>query len=137
MRASPRTCDESMRAIDTSVLVRLLVRDDPDQVEMAETFVASGAWVSHLVLAEAVWVLASVYDLNSERIITAVQMLLEHDRLVLQDGNVVEAALSAFQQRPSAGFSDCLIIEIARKAGHQPVGTFDRSMSRLDGASEV
>lgn len=137
MRAFPPTCDESMRAIDTSVLVRLLVRDDPDQVEKAETFVASGAWVSHLVLAESVWVLASVYDLNSDRIITVVQMLLEHDQLVLQDGNVVEAALNAFRRRPAVGFSDCLIVEIARKAGHHPVGTFDRSMSRLDGASEA
>ena len=43
-----------MRAVDTSVLVRLLVRDDADQVEMAEAFVASGAWISHLVLAETV-----------------------------------------------------------------------------------
>ncbi len=126
-----------MRAIDTSVLVRLLVRDDPDQVERAETFVASGAWVSHLALAESVWVLASVYGLNAERIITAVQMLLEHDRLVLQDGNVVEAALGAFRRRPGAGFSDCLIVEIARKAGHHPVGTFDRSISRLDGAIDL
>ena len=43
-----------MRAVDTSVLVRLLVRDDADQVEVAEVFVASGAWISHLVLAETV-----------------------------------------------------------------------------------
>ena len=93
-----------MRAVDTSVLVRLLVRDDHDQVERAETFVAPGAWISHLVLAETVWVLASVYDLTADRIATAVHMLLEHDRLVLQDGNVVEAALDAFRRRPTAGF---------------------------------
>ena len=126
-----------MRAVDTNVLVRLLVRDDQDQAETAETFVAAGAWVSHLVLAETVWVLASVYDLDADKIVTAVQMLLEHDQFVLQDGNVVEAALDDLRKRPTVGFSDCLIVEIARKAGHHPVGTFDRSMSRLEGAIEL
>ena len=126
-----------MRAVDTNVLVRLLVRDDHDQVERAETFVAPGAWVSHVVLAETVWVLASLYDLDGDRIAAAVDMLLEHERLVLQEGNVVQAALDAFRRRPATGFADCLIVEIARKMGHQPVGTFDWSMSRLDGASEL
>ena len=54
-----------MRAIDTNVLVRLIVRDDSAQVERAEAFVAQGAWVSQLVLAETVWVLDSVYGLES------------------------------------------------------------------------
>ena len=126
-----------MRAVDTSVLVRLLVRDDPDQVEAAESFVASGAWISHLVLAETVWVLASVYGLGADRIAVAVGMLLDHDRLVLQDGDVVKAALGSFRGRPATGFADCLIVEVARKAGHQPVGTLDKSMSRLEGASEL
>ena len=41
-----------MLAVDTNVLVRLIVRDDADQVRSAERFVGKGAWVSHLVLAE-------------------------------------------------------------------------------------
>ena len=51
------TSANGMRAIDTNVLVRLLVRDDPRQCEAAEGFIAKGAWVSHLVLVETVWVL--------------------------------------------------------------------------------
>lgn len=123
-----------MRAIDTNVLVRLMVRDHPAQVERAEAFVEPGAWVSHLVLAETVWVLGSVYDFNTARIAIAIEMLLEHDRLVLQDGEVIRAALAAFSQQPTVGFTDCLIVEIARKLGHRPLGTFDKSMSRLDEA---
>ena len=46
-----------MRAVDTNVLVRLVTRDDPKQVRAAEAFVANGAWVPHLVLVEAMWVL--------------------------------------------------------------------------------
>ena len=123
-----------MRAVDTSVLVRLLVRDDADQVQRAEAFVAPSAWVSHLVLAETVWVLGSVYGMNSERIAAVVAMVLEHDRLALQDADVVRAALGDFESNPSVGFADCLIVAVARKQGHGPVGTFDRVMSRLGNA---
>ena len=123
-----------MRAVDSSILVRLLVRDDAGQVQRAEAFVTPGAWVSPLVLAETVWVLASVYSMSSDRIATTLAMLLEHDRLVLQDADVVRTALNDFQSRPAVGFADCLIVGIACKLGHRPVGTFDRSMSRLDDA---
>lgn len=126
-----------MRAVDTNVLVRLVARDHGEQVRAAEEFVASGAWVSHLVLAEALWVLTSTYALDKGQVATAVRMLLEHDLLVVQEADVVKAALEVFQQQSGAGFVDCLIVEIARKAGHQPLGTFDRSMSKLPSAVNV
>ena len=123
-----------MRAVDTNVLVRLLVRDDPDQVGRAEAFVEHGAWISLPVLVETVWVLQSVYGLQRRRIGTVVGMLLEHERLTLQDEDVVRKAHATFSGTRSTGFSDCLVVEIARKAGHLPVGTFDRKLSRVDGA---
>ena len=121
-----------MRAIDTNVLVRLIVRDDPEQVARAEAFVEHDAWISLPVLAETVWVLKSVYGLDRQRIATVVSMLMEHDRLALQDEDVVRRAHATFAREPSVGFSDCLVVEIASKAGHIPIGTFDRKMSRLD-----
>lgn len=126
-----------MRAVDTNVLVRLATRDDADQVEAAETFVAKGAWVSHLVLAEATWVLDSVYERSPNEIATAVGMFLNHRHLTLQDADVVSAALADFRKKPSLGFSDCLILEIARKAGHLPLGTFDANFAKLDGAERI
>ncbi len=72
-----------MPAIDTNVPVRLVTRDHPRQVEAAESFVRKGAWVSVLALAEASWVLASVYELSSKDISQAVSMLLDHQELVL------------------------------------------------------
>ena len=123
-----------MRAVDTNLLVRLIVRDDPAQVEKAEAFVAPGAWVSQLVLVETVWVLDSVYGLGRAQIATVVSMLVEHDRLTLQGEDAVRGAHAAFERDRSVGFSDCLIVETARKAGHLPVGTFDKAMSRIDGA---
>ena len=126
-----------MRAVDTNVLVRLVVRDDHEQAAAADEFVAAGAWVSHLVLAEALWVLTSVYALSSEQLALAVRMLLQHDAIVVQEAEVVEAALDAFQDHSKVSLADCLIVEIARKAGHEPLGTFDRALSALPGAVEV
>ncbi|MBI2834412.1 MAG: type II toxin-antitoxin system VapC family toxin, partial [Acidobacteria bacterium] len=123
-----------MRAVDTNVLVRLITRDDPRQVVSADRWVAKGAWVSLLALAEATWVLAAVYERSAAEIATAVEMLLSHRELTLQDPDVVARALDAFRTRPALGFSDCLLLEIARKAGHLPLGTFDRDFSKLDGA---
>ena len=126
-----------MRAVDTNVLVRLVVRDDADQVRAAEEFIASGAWVSHLVLAETLWVLDAVYERTPEQIATAVDMLLNHQHLTVQDSDVVAAAIESFRRRPSLGFSDCLVLEIARKVGHLPLGTFDRDFAKLDGAMRL
>ena len=126
-----------MRAVDTNVLVRLVTRDDPRQVAAAEALVAPGAWVSHVVLVEATWVLTSVYALDAPSLATAVEMLLNHRELTIQDSEVVAAALQQYRKRPAVSFSDCLVLELARKAGHLPLGTFDRDLSKLEGGRRL
>ncbi|MBI2058903.1 MAG: PIN domain-containing protein [Nitrospirae bacterium] len=126
-----------MRAVDTNVLVRLVTRDDPEQVAAAESFVERGAWVSHLVLVELLWVLESVYGIGPRERAMTVEMLLHHDRLTIEGPNVVSAALAVFRRKPSLGFSDCLVLETARTAGHLPLGTFDRALGRMDGAQRL
>jgi len=121
-----------MRAVDTNVLVRLLTRDDDKQVASAEAFAAKGVWVSHLVVAETAWVLRAVYDFERDDIARALDMLLQNHRVTIQDREVLEAALVHYRQRQAVGFSDCLLLEIARKAGHLPLGTFDKALSRLE-----
>src|SRR5271155_3625325 len=124
-----------MHAIDTNALVRLLVRDDPRQLEAAELFIAKGAWISHLVLVETLWVLDAVYERSARQVAAAVERLLAHAQLTLQDADVVAAALGRFRSKPSLGFSDCLVLEVARQSGHLPLGTFDRRLGKLAGAS--
>ena len=126
-----------MRAVDTNVVVRLLVRDDPAQVRAAEQFTASGAWISCLVLAETTWVLDAVYERSAQQIASAIEMLLHHKDLTLQDSDAVAAALEHFRKRPTLGFSDCLMLEIARKAGHLPLGTFDRTFAKLGDVERI
>ena len=126
-----------MRAIDTNVLVRLITRDDAGQARQSDNFVEKGAWVSTLALAEAVWVLGTVYGLDAAALATAVEMLLSHRNLTLQDADVVRAALDLFRSRPALGFSDCLMLQLARRAGHLPLGTFDRALGRIDGTQKL
>jgi predicted nucleic-acid-binding protein len=126
-----------MRAVDTNLLVRLIVRDDLKQVDAAEAFVAGGAWISHLVLAETIWVLDAVHERSAAQLVAAIEMLLNHAQLSMQEADVVEPALARFRARPALGFSDCLVLEIARKAGHLPLGTFDRTLSKLEGTQRL
>jgi predicted nucleic-acid-binding protein len=126
-----------MRAADTNLLVRIIVRDDPDQTIAAKAFVEKGVWVSHLALAETTWVLSRTYSFSSSEIVAVIELFLAHANVTLQDPDVVSAALEHFRNKPALGFSDCLMLEIARKAGHLPLGTFDRKLARLPGAERV
>ena len=126
-----------MRAVDTNILVRLLTGDDPQQTIAAERFVAPGAWVSTRALAETIWVLERRYRLSAMQQADAVDMLLSQAELTIQDSDAVTTALDLFRSKPSLGFSDCLMLEIARKAGHLPLGTFDRRLGSASGAQKI
>ncbi len=126
-----------MRAVDTNVLVRLIVRDDVRQATAADHFIEKGAWAPVLALAETVSVLSAVYGMNAAGIATAVDMLLDHKDLTLQDSDVVLAALDLYRARPALGFSDCLMLHLAKKAGHLPLGTFDRTLAKVEGARKL
>lgn len=126
-----------MHAVDTNVLVRLVTRDNASQHNAAKAFVAGGVWVSHLVLVEVAWVLQASYGFDSERLSTALEMLLSHKALTVQEADVALAALSLFRKRPALGFADCLILEVARRAGHLPLGTVDRELGKIEGARRL
>ena len=126
-----------MRAVDTNVLVRLITRDDSRQTTSAESFIDKGAWVSLLALAEASWVLSSVYKLSSKDLARAIEMLLNHRDLALQDTEAVARAVELFRLKPALGFSDCLMLQVARRSGHLPLGTFDRKLAKVEGTQKL
>jgi predicted nucleic-acid-binding protein len=74
-----------------------------------------------------------VYDRSRQQIALAVDMLLSHQTLVLQETDVVLNALRLFSESKGIGFSDCLMISIARNAGNTPLGTFDSKLGRVEG----
>lgn len=126
-----------MQSVDTNTLVRIIARDDAKQVAAAEAFIKRGAWVSHIVLVETIWVLGAVYDRTSSELALAVEMLLDHESLTIENPDVIASALAVFRSNPAIGFSDCLIVESARKAGHLPLGTFDKKLSKISGVERL
>jgi predicted nucleic acid-binding protein len=81
-------------------------------------------------------VLTSVDERDAVQVARAVEMLLNHKYLMLQDPEMVTAAPATLRQRPTLGFSDCLLVELARKAGHLQFGTVDRNLGKVDGAEK-
>jgi predicted nucleic-acid-binding protein len=126
-----------MRAIDTNVLVRLITRDDAGEAAATEDFIEQGAWVSVVVLADTMWRLARFYKLGPDDLAKAIEMLLHHRDLVIQDAEAVAGALELFREKPALGFSDCLILQLARQTGHLPLGTFDRRLSKVEGTQKL
>lgn len=126
-----------MRAVDTNVLVRLLMVDDAAQARAAELFVANGVWVSHVVLAETTWVLRSVYGHSPSQIAGAIEAALDWETLTFEDAGVVAIALQSYRARPGLKFSDCLIVAIARRAGHVPLGTFDKDLAKVEDVERI
>lgn len=125
-----------MIAIDTNVLLRILV-DDPNekaQAQLARQLLLEQeqAWVSVIVLIETLWVLQSRYKLAKEEIIAVVEKLIQHPRIQLENADGINQALAVFRVC-NAGFADCLILNNANRQ-QLVLHTFDRKLSRLDGA---
>lgn len=128
-----------MIAIDTNVLVRLLV-DDPN--ELAQTQLArqlliehGAAWVSSIVLIETVWVLQSRYQLAKEEIIAVIEKLIFHPRIQLENAARVHEALIIYRAS-NVSFSDCSILNTTKNQSFV-LYTFDKKLSRLHGAELI
>lgn len=81
--------------------------------------------------------LGSVYGFERPAIAGSVSMLLDHRQVSIQETDVVQAALDLYRKSRRLGFGDCMVLEIARKAGHIPLGTFDRALGMIDGAQRI
>lgn len=121
-----------MAAVDTNVLLRLLLSDDEEQARAGRALQRTHAplFVSHVVLGEAAWVLTSAYGFTRERLGELIDMLLDTEGLALQEPEVVHAALVAYRDS-TADFSGCLILSIAERAGMLPLATFDEKLAKL------
>jgi predicted nucleic-acid-binding protein len=128
--------------LDTNVLIRLFVDDDPVQVRQARDFVSSRcdpdnpAFVDRVALCEMVWVLSSGYGFGRADIAGVIQNLLGSVDTVLEDGDSIQAALQAFRAR-RVDFADALIGEVNRARGCEATATFDRKAAKLDGFMEI
>lgn len=127
-----------MIALDTNVLVRVLVGDDPAQTKRAEAAFlkhakGDGIFVSFVVLAEVGWVLSAAYGWDRPTIHDRLSRLVRTQGIVLEDIEVVEAALDGYRTG-KAEIADYLILGRAHQVGAELL-TFDRRLGREDGAS--
>jgi len=125
-------------AVDTNVLVRLIVGDEPAQAARArkEFDAAAGAdlsvWVSDTVLVELVWTLGRAYGRMRGDVVKALRALASHATVVLESSAAVREATDVYERGP-ADFADCLLCVKARLAGCDQLLTFDRGMKGLPG----
>ena len=127
-----------MIALDTNVLLRLVLHDDVAQARAAERFVVrarreqTSLWVADIVLCELVWVLRRRSGLSRADIADALDRLMRTELIVLADAAAAENALAAY--RVGRGdFADYLIREQARSAGAVEVVSFDQALKGEDG----
>jgi predicted nucleic-acid-binding protein len=128
-----------MPALDTNVLVRYIVQDDPSQLAAAKRLirrcVAEGStlFVPVTVVLELEWVLRSSFAFSKEDVLMTLSTLFSAAELTFESERALEVALQLFR-KGSADFTDCLHVALAAQAGEQPLWTFDKGASKVSGA---
>lgn len=131
-----------MLGVDTSVLVRYLIRDDQPQYEKARRLIdrevskGEPVLVSLLVLLETEWVLRSRYELVKSEIVAAFSSLLDTADLTFEDEPSIERAIYSWKDS-AADFADCLIEARNRRLGCRATATFDGKALKLAGFVSV
>ena len=130
-----------MIALDTNVLIRYLVRDDPEQAEAARALLegltpGDAGFICREVTAEVVWVLERLYRFTRAQIADVLVELAATDSLVVEAADDVVRAAHAYRQG-GPGFSDLMILAAAERSGAAPLHTSDRQLARLPGAAQV
>ncbi len=116
-----------MLAVDTNVVVRLLVYDDARQGAAARgLFESDEIWIGVTVLLETAWVLESVYDLSTDETVTALQRLLGLPNVRVEDPGAVAAALDA----AGKGLELADALHLVRTPQHAVFVTFDRAIAK-------
>ena len=127
-----------MIGLDTNVVVRYLVQDDPRQSVLATRFIEQSltperpGLVTSVVLCEICWVLAECYGADRKRIRDVIEGLLTAKQVVVERAESAWKALRDWDAS-AADFSDALIGQTVMVQGGSGTVTFDRTAARLPG----
>jgi predicted nucleic-acid-binding protein len=120
-----------VKGLDSSILLRYILEDDPVWSEPATRFIddecslENPGYINLVVLVEIVWSLRRQSGFNKERVAQLVEELLQADNFIIENEEAVERALAAFK-RGDAGFADCLICALNESAGAAPTFSIDK-----------
>ncbi|MBV8212722.1 MAG: type II toxin-antitoxin system VapC family toxin [Verrucomicrobia bacterium] len=126
-----------MTGIDTNVLVRYLVRDDPEQARKAARFIKSQCstddpgLINRIVLCELVWVLETAYEYPRQAVTLALEKILRTAQFIIEDHSEAWLAFREYQQ--GADFADAFVGAINQRLGCALTVTFDKKASRRPG----
>lgn len=125
-----------MIGLDTNVLVRYLVQDDPDQSALASAVIEDldegrRGFLSLVVLVELHWVLRRAYGVGAAEVLDVLDRLLRARELLVQDADLVRRAWR--RAKGGADFPDALIAELGDAAGCEVTVTFDQQAARSVG----
>lgn len=125
----------SRYGIDTNVLVRYIVQDDLKQSMLATKFLEKNCtvdqpgFISHIVLAELVWVLRRAYGYSKEQICDIVEKVLGTAEFEIESSMIAWEALHNFRQS-KVDYADCLLGLAAISAGCKATATFDKNAGK-------
>jgi predicted nucleic-acid-binding protein len=128
-----------MPALDTNVLVRYIVQDDPSQLAAAKHLISrcvaegSTLFIPVTVVLEMEWVLRSSFALSKDDVLMTLSSLISAAELTFESERALEVALQLFREG-SADFADRLHVGLAMQAGEQPLRTFDEGAAKVSGA---
>jgi len=125
-----------MKAVDTNVLIRYLVQDDPKQGRKAAAYIEGAAaadeqiLISNIVMCETVWVLESAYGYAKAVVQAAMEKLLQSSTFRFEAKDIVWAAFEEYCA-VKADFADCLMGRLHQALGCEPTATFDTALRKL------
>ncbi len=124
-----------MIALDTNVLVRLVIGDDPEQAEAVGRLLSAPGetfFIADLVLAELAWVLTGRYGFTRPDVVEVLSSLLNRADVVFEDEDRIRSAVRRYSN--GLDLADGLILGRAKAAGCSRLATFDDSLLRRDPA---
>lgn len=126
-----------MLGLDTNILIRYIVQDDPVQSPLVSQFLKrkctekNPCYIGHIVLCEVVWVLESAYGYSREQVAETLKLILETRHFCVEEPGSAWSALKAYRAR-GVDFSDALLGETNQLHGCETTVTLDKKASKTD-----
>ena len=132
-----------MKAIDTNILIRFLVNDDPDQLKrVTRLFMKTKArneklLVSSAIILELIWVLEANYKAKKHKVIVALDKIINLDFLFFPNRHSIEKLIDFSTQYPSLDLSDLFIALLAEEYGATSIISFDKKAQKFEFFEEL
>lgn len=130
-----------MIGLDTNVLVRYIMQDDPKQSPKATALVESldgggSGYITLVSMVELVWVLTASFGLTRAQVSQALDGIIRTKQFKIENAEQIVRAMRVFKLGKS-DFADCLIERSANSAGCVKTVTFDVNAAKHAGMSLI